>query len=88
MNLETLLSTHIGSRYALTEQLAVALQFSELVTAEKRKAEVHAFVRAANGDAATFNTPGQIVLPGGLAGSAGEAINAEGVIVGRWRDSN
>lgn len=38
MNLETLISNHFGSRYALTEQLAVALQFSGLVPAEKRKA--------------------------------------------------
>ena len=38
MNHETLMSNHFGSRYALTEQLAVALQFSGLVPAEKRKA--------------------------------------------------
>ena len=38
MNLETLISSQFGSRYALTEQLAVALQFSGLVPAEKRKA--------------------------------------------------
>jgi hypothetical protein len=38
MNLEALISSLFGSRYALTEQLAVALQFSGLVPAEKRKA--------------------------------------------------
>ena len=38
MNLETILSSQFGSRYALMEQLAVALQFSGLVPAEKRKA--------------------------------------------------
>jgi hypothetical protein len=38
MNLETLISSQFGSRYALTEQLAVALQFSGLVPSEKRKA--------------------------------------------------
>ena len=35
MNLEALISSQFGSRYALTEQLAVALQFSGLVPAEK-----------------------------------------------------
>jgi hypothetical protein len=38
LNLEALLASQFGSRYALTEQLAVALQFSGLVPAEKRKA--------------------------------------------------
>jgi hypothetical protein len=38
INLEALISSQFGSRYALTEQLAVALQFSGLVPTEKRKA--------------------------------------------------
>jgi hypothetical protein len=38
MNLEALISSQFGPRYALAEQLAVALQFSGLVPAEKRKA--------------------------------------------------
>jgi hypothetical protein len=38
LNLEHLISTEFGGRYALTEQLAVALQFSGLVPAEKKKA--------------------------------------------------
>jgi hypothetical protein len=38
MNLETLITNQFGPRYALTEQLAVALQFSGLVPAEKLKA--------------------------------------------------
>ena len=38
MNLEALISSQFGSRYALTEHLAVALQFSGLVPTEKRKA--------------------------------------------------
>lgn len=50
--------------------------------------EAHSFVRAANGKATTFSIPGQIAVPGSDAGSAGEAINAEGAIAGRWRDPN
>lgn len=38
LNLETLLSAEFGARYALSEQLAVSLQFSGLIPAEKRKA--------------------------------------------------
>jgi hypothetical protein len=38
LNLETLISGQFSSRYALTEQLAVSLQFSGIVPAEKRKA--------------------------------------------------
>jgi len=38
LNLETLLSTEFGARYALSDQLAVSLQFSGMVPAEKRKA--------------------------------------------------
>jgi uncharacterized protein DUF3644 len=38
LNLETMLSAQFGARYALAEQLAVSLQFSGLVPAEKRKA--------------------------------------------------
>ena len=38
LNLESMLSTEFGSRYALTEQLAISLQFSGIVPSEKRKA--------------------------------------------------
>lgn len=38
LNLEVLMSGEFGSRYALTDQLAVSLQFSSLVPAEKRRA--------------------------------------------------
>ena len=38
LNLETLVSTEFGARYALSDQLAVSLQFSGIVPAEKRKA--------------------------------------------------
>ena len=51
--------------------------------------ESHAFVRAANGDATTFDVPGQIEVPNpGWYGSAGAAINAVGVVAGRWHDVN
>jgi hypothetical protein len=45
-------------------------------------------VRAANGEATTFDIRGQILVPDSEAGSAGEGINAQGVIAGRWRDPN
>ena len=38
LNLETYLSTKFGQRYALTEQLAVSLQFSQIFPNEKRRA--------------------------------------------------
>jgi hypothetical protein len=52
-------------------------------------AETHAFVRAANGHATTFDVPGQIDVPNPeLFGSAGTAINAVGVVAGRLHDVN
>jgi len=50
--------------------------------------EAHSFVRAANGEATTFDIPGQIHVPDMDAGSAGVGINAQGVIAGHWRDPN
>jgi hypothetical protein len=50
--------------------------------------EAHSFVRAANGEATTFDIPGQIHVPDTDAGSTGVGINAWGVIAGRWRDPN
>jgi hypothetical protein len=48
-----------------------------------------AFVRDANGNAITFIVPGQITTPNPyLYGSAGAAINAVGVVAGRWHDAN
>jgi hypothetical protein len=38
LNLEELLVAEFGKRFALTEQLAVSLQFSQVITAEKRMA--------------------------------------------------
>lgn len=50
--------------------------------------ESHSFVRAANGEAATFDIPGQIQVADMDEGSIGLGINARGVVVGRWRDTN
>jgi hypothetical protein len=50
--------------------------------------ESHSFVRAANGEATTFNIPGQAHILDNNAGSVGLGINMWGVIVGRWRDPN
>jgi hypothetical protein len=44
--------------------------------------------RRADGKTTTFEIPGQIEGAGNDYGSAGWAINAEGVIAGRWRDTN
>lgn len=38
LNLEELLASEFGAKYALAEQLAVALQFTQVIPAEKRKA--------------------------------------------------
>jgi len=38
LNLEELLTSEFGSRYAIAEQLAVSLQFSRLIPSEKKKA--------------------------------------------------
>ena len=53
------------------------------------EAEAQTFVRDANGYAITFEVPGQITTPNPyLFGSAGAAVNAEGVIAGRLHDVN
>ena len=38
LNLEELLTSEFGARYALAEQLAVSLQFAQLIPTEKKKA--------------------------------------------------
>jgi hypothetical protein len=53
-----------------------------------KDAEAHAFVANPGGKAVTFDVPGQIAAPETDLGSAGEGINAFGVIVGRWHDVN
>lgn len=47
-----------------------------------------AFVRTSNGKIKVFDVPGQIEGAGNNYGSAGWAINPEGVVAGRWRDTN
>ena len=51
-------------------------------------ADANSFVRTANGRVTTFTIPGQILGGGNDYGSAGFAINAKGIVVGRWRDTN
>jgi hypothetical protein len=50
--------------------------------------ENHSFVRYANGTVVVFDVPGQELVPNSDFGSAGEAINALGVVAGRWHDTN
>jgi hypothetical protein len=58
-------------------------------TDDQGNAETHAFDRAANGHATTFDVPGQIDVPNPeLFGSAGAAISAAGIVAGRWHDAN
>lgn len=51
-------------------------------------ADASSFVRTSNGKVTTFTIPGQILGAGNDYGSIGLAINAEGIVVGRWRDTN
>ncbi len=51
-------------------------------------AEHHSFVRDAQGRITVFDVPGQLAVPGSGLGSAGEAINAAGVVAGEWHDAN
>ena len=50
--------------------------------------EAHSFVRAADGEATTYNVPGQAHIPDTDAGSFGVGINAAGLVAGHWRDPN
>lgn len=68
--------------------IAVNLEGATTENALDNNFESHSFVRATNGEATTFDIPGQINVPDQDAGSAGLGINALGVIVGRWRDPN
>jgi hypothetical protein len=72
--------------YAGTNVNAVNLEGATTGFILDNNFEAHSFVRAAKGEATTFDIPGQIAVPNSDAGSAGEAINTEGVIAGRWRD--
>ena len=46
----------------------------------------HSFVRHANGDFNVFEIPGQLLTSGDSYGSGGFAVNAAGVVAGRWYD--
>jgi len=67
---------------------AVNLEGATTGNALDNNFEAHSFVRAANGEATTFDVPGQAHIPDTDAGSEGVGINVGGVIAGHWRDSN
>ncbi|MGO9438281.1 MAG: hypothetical protein ACLPH3_07535 [Terracidiphilus sp.] len=46
----------------------------------------HSFVRDADGDFHVFEIPGQLQSPGNSYGSGAFAVNAAGVVAGRWYD--
>jgi hypothetical protein len=48
----------------------------------------HSFVRDADGNFNVFEIPGQIQSAGNSYGSGAFAINAEGIVAGRWYDTN
>ncbi len=76
------------SAYDGTNVNAINLEGATTGYIEDVNDEAHPFVRTANGKATTFSIPGQLELPGSGIGAAGEAINAFGVVAGRWRDVN
>jgi hypothetical protein len=84
-----------AAQYLGTELAAINLESTTTGWVFTNGAEVdgnlefaaQAFVRDANGNATTFVVPGQITTANPyLYGSAGVAINAVGVIGGRWHD--
>jgi len=74
--------------YAGTQVFAVNLPGAITGFGRDDNFDSQAFVRTPNGKTTTFTTPGQILDGGNDFGSSGWAINTEGVIAGRWRDTN
>jgi len=71
-----------------TNVAAISLEGTATGNVLDNNFESHSFVRAANGEAVTFDIPGQAHIPDTDAGSIGLGMNAFGVLVGRWRDPN
>jgi hypothetical protein len=67
---------------------AVNLEGTTVGYVTDENVENHCFVRYANGNATVFDVPGQEAVPGSDFGSAAYAINALGVVAGRWHDTN
>ena len=76
------------SAYAGTQVFAVNLPGAITGFGRDDNFDAQAFVRTPNGKTTTFTIPGQILDGGNDFGSSGWAINTEGVIAGRWRDTN
>jgi hypothetical protein len=74
--------------YAGTQVFAVNLSGAITGFGRDDNFDATAFVRSPNGKTTTFAIPGQILDGGNDFGSSGWAINTEGVIAGRWRDTN
>jgi hypothetical protein len=71
-----------------TNVLAISLQGAITGFVTNNNFDALAFVRTPDGKTTSFGVPGQIEGAGNSYGSAGWAINAEGVVAGRWRDPN
>jgi hypothetical protein len=76
------------AQFTGTNVYAVNLQGAITGYGADDNVDAHAFVRTPNGKTTTFGVAGQIEGAGNGYGSAGWAINAEGVVAGRWRDTN
>jgi len=80
----------IGTSYSYDGTWTNALNIEGTVTGYVSDVndENHVFVRNANGKIVVFDVPGQALIPGSGIGSGGEAINAQGMVAGRWHDPN
>ena len=76
------------TQFTGTNVFAVSLQGAITGYGADDNFDALGFVRTFDGKITSFDVPGQIEGAGNDYGSAGWAINAEGVVAGRWRDTN
>ena len=76
------------AQFTGTNVFAVSLQGAITGYGADDNFDALGFVRTFDGKITSFDVPGQIEGAGNDYGSAGWAINAEGVVAGRWRDTN
>jgi hypothetical protein len=74
--------------YEGTWMNALNLQGTTTGYVQSADVESNSFIREANGKITVFELPGQAAVPGNYTGSGGFAINAAGVVTGKWYDTN
>jgi hypothetical protein len=74
--------------YEGTWMNALNLQGTTTGYVQSADVESNSFIREANGKITVFELPGQAAVPGNYTGSGGFAINAAGVVTGKWYDAN